>query len=156
MEKRFKLFVYEEGEPPLVHDGPCKNIYTTEGRFIHELELGRTRFRTMDPTTAHVYFMPFSVTMMVTFLYQPVPHNPLPLRCFVSDYVRVVSTKYPFWNSSLGTDHFMLSCHDWVSIYAYNMYVTLGKNVPYDQSFRLLLSNRDPEILEFSSNLGLQ
>ncbi|KAJ3695499.1 hypothetical protein LUZ60_000876 [Juncus effusus] len=38
MEKRFKVYVYEEGEPPLIHRGPCKNIYTTEGRFIEELE----------------------------------------------------------------------------------------------------------------------
>jgi len=34
MEKRFRVYVYEEGEPPILHDGPCKNIYTIEGRFI--------------------------------------------------------------------------------------------------------------------------
>jgi hypothetical protein len=39
MEKRFRVYVYEEGEPPILHDGPCKNIYTIEGRFIEQLEL---------------------------------------------------------------------------------------------------------------------
>ncbi|XP_058112060.1 probable glycosyltransferase At5g25310 [Magnolia sinica] len=113
MEKRFKVYVYGEGEPPLVHDGPCKNIYTSEGRFIHELELGKSEYRTNDPLRAHVYFMPFSVTMMVSFLYQPNSHDLSPLHHFVSDYVHVISSKYPYWNRTQGADHFMLSCHDW-------------------------------------------
>ncbi|XP_077222639.1 putative glycosyltransferase At5g25310 [Tasmannia lanceolata] len=113
MEKRLKVYVYKEGEPPLVHDGPCKNIYTTEGRFIQEIEFGKSRFRTDDPHQAHVYFMPFSITMMVTFLYQPFSYDLSPLRSFISDYVDVISSKYPFWNRTQGADHFMLSCHDW-------------------------------------------
>lgn len=115
MERRFKVFVYEEGEPPLVHDGPCKSIYSSEGRFIHELESGKAGFRTMDPRRAHVYFLPFSVTNMVTFIYQRKSPDRSPLHVFISDYIQVVSSKYNFWNRSQGADHFMLSCHDWVS-----------------------------------------
>ncbi|KAF2307491.1 hypothetical protein GH714_029118 [Hevea brasiliensis] len=59
MEKQFKVFVYEEGEPPIFHDGPCKNIYSMEGNFIHSMELDK-QFRTKDPDKAHVYFLPFS------------------------------------------------------------------------------------------------
>eukprot|EP01018_Ginkgo_biloba_P003360 Gb_02335 [translate_table: standard] len=112
MEKRFKIFVYPEGEPPLVHNGPCKNIYTIEGRFIHELELGNP-FVTSNPEEAHVHFLPFSVTMMVTFIYKPKSYDLRPMKRFVSDYVDVIAKKYPYWNRSLGSDHFMLSCHDW-------------------------------------------
>ncbi|KAG6706536.1 hypothetical protein I3842_07G226400 [Carya illinoinensis] len=65
MERRFKVYVYSEGDPPITHDGPCKDIYTIEGRFIHELEHGAGMFRTRDPHRAHVYFLPFSVTWMV-------------------------------------------------------------------------------------------
>ncbi|KAK9279269.1 hypothetical protein L1049_012948 [Liquidambar formosana] len=81
MERRLKVYVYEEGELPITHDGPCKNIYTTEGRFIHEMEPGGAgRFRTRDAHRAHVYFMPFSVTWMVKYLYQPLTYDLTPLR----------------------------------------------------------------------------
>lgn len=117
MEKRFKVYVYEEGERPIVHYGPCKNIYTSEGRFIHEMEMMEinTRFRMSDAKRAHVYFMPFSVTMMVEFLYRQ-SNDVSAVSRFVWDYVRVISTKYPYWNRTQGADHFMLSCHDWVSL----------------------------------------
>ncbi|KAF8720730.1 hypothetical protein HU200_023634 [Digitaria exilis] len=71
MEKRFRVYVYEEGEPPLLHQGPCKNVYTIEGRFIEQLELleGGRGVRTTDPERANAFFLPFSVTQMVTFTY---------------------------------------------------------------------------------------
>ncbi|XP_010454855.1 PREDICTED: probable glycosyltransferase At5g25310 [Camelina sativa] len=112
MEKRFKVYVYEEGEPPLVHDGPCKSVYAVEGRFITELEKRKTRFRTYDPSQAYVYFLPFSVSWLVRYLYEG-NSNAEPLRTFVSDYIRLVSTNHPFWNRTNGADHFMLACHDW-------------------------------------------
>ncbi|KAG6409476.1 hypothetical protein SASPL_127516 [Salvia splendens] len=113
MERRLKVYVYEEGELPIVHDGPCKDIYTSEGRFIHEMEHGSHRFKTSRPEQAHLYFMPFSVTWMVKYLYSPNTYNLTPLLEFVSDYVKLISTKHPFWNRTQGADHFMLSCHDW-------------------------------------------
>ncbi|KAJ4970566.1 hypothetical protein NE237_003665 [Protea cynaroides] len=112
MEKQFKVFVYEEGEPPLFHNGPCKSIYSMEGTFIHRMEMD-SQFRTRDPEKAHVFFLPFSVVMMVRFVYVPNSHDTGPIRETILDYVDIISTKYPFWNRSLGADHFMLACHDW-------------------------------------------
>ena len=71
MEKIFKVYVYPDGDLPIAHDGPCKDIYSIEGRFLHEMEHGAGRFRTNDPNAAHVYFLPFSVTWMVKYLYTP-------------------------------------------------------------------------------------
>lgn len=115
MEKKFKVYVYSEGDPPIVHHGPCKNLYTIEGRFIHEIERAGSRFRSMDGENAHVYFLPFSVTFMVKYMYKPLTYDVTPLRQFVSDYVSIISTRHPFWNRTTGADHFMLACHDWVS-----------------------------------------
>ncbi|XP_031126641.1 probable glycosyltransferase At5g03795 [Ipomoea triloba] len=112
MEKEFKIYVYSEGEPPIFHNGPCRSIYSTEGRFIHQMEKGNL-FRTKDPDEALVYFLPFSVVVMVRYLYVPGAHDMHPIGRTIADYINVISSAHPFWNRSLGLDHFMLSCHDW-------------------------------------------
>ncbi|KAF2925452.1 hypothetical protein DAI22_06g054000 [Oryza sativa Japonica Group] len=116
MERRFKVYVYEEGEPPIAHEGPCKNIYAVEGRFIEELELMAPPLggvRTWDPARAHALFLPLSVSQMVQLAYRPLSYDLSPLRAIVADYVAVVASRHRFWNRSAGADHFMLSCHDW-------------------------------------------
>lgn len=114
MEKQFKVFVYEEGEPPLFHNGPCKSIYSSEGNFIQLLEVDQ-HIRTRDPEKAHVYFLPFSVTMIVQYVYEKNSHDFGPIKQTVLDYVNTIGRKYLYWNRSLGADHFTLACHDWVS-----------------------------------------
>ncbi|VVA37170.1 PREDICTED: probable glycosyltransferase [Prunus dulcis] len=112
MEKLFKIYVYEEGEVPIFHDGPCRSIYSSEGRFIHEMEKGNM-YRTRDPDKALVYFLPFSVVRMVQYLYMPNSNDRHGMKLAIIDYVNLIAQKHPFWNRSLGADHFMLSCHDW-------------------------------------------
>ncbi|XP_015167331.1 probable glycosyltransferase At5g03795 [Solanum tuberosum] len=112
MEKNFKVYVYEEGEPPIFHNGPCRSIYSTEGRFIHEMERG-SLYRTKNPDEALVYFLPFSVVVMVQYLFVPGAHDMHVIGRTVADYVKVISERHSFWNRSRGADHFMLSCHDW-------------------------------------------
>ncbi|KAG4959593.1 hypothetical protein AAZX31_13G131600 [Glycine max] len=112
MEKQFKVFVYEEGELPVFHEGPCASIYSTEGSFIHAIEMNE-HFRTRDPKKAHVFFLPFSVVMMVRYVYIRDSHDFGPIKRTVRDYINVIAARYPYWNRSLGADHFMLSCHDW-------------------------------------------
>lgn len=116
MERVFKIYVYEEGEAPLVHYGPCKSIYSTEGSFIHEIEMGNM-YRTRDSSEAHVYFLPFSVVEMVKYLFVLNSHDMSPIGDTIADYVHVIANAHPFWNRSLGADHVMLSCHDWVNNY---------------------------------------
>nr|GMD83986.1 probable glycosyltransferase At5g25310 [Ipomoea batatas] len=139
MERRLKVYVYEEGETPLVHDGPCKSIYSSEGRFIGEMESGSTHFRTPNPNLAHLYFMPFSVVSMVRYIYKPDTYDVTPLRHFVSDYVTVISTKHPFWNRTSGADHFMISCHDWGPM------ASEGNAFLYNTSIRVLCNANSSE-----------
>ncbi|ERN18031.1 hypothetical protein AMTRI_Chr13g122340 [Amborella trichopoda] len=149
MENRLKIFVYKEGEPPLVHDGPCKNIYTIEGRFIHELELGTSSFLTKKPEQAHLYFLPLSVTQMVTYLYKPLSYDLTPLKRFVSDYVSLISSRHPFWNASLGADHFFLSCHDWAP------HVSRSNHNLYNTSIRVLCNANTSEGFNPSKDISL-
>ncbi|KAG9448486.1 hypothetical protein H6P81_008451 [Aristolochia fimbriata] len=117
MEKRFRVWAYREGEPPLVHDGPLNSVYSTEGHFIDEMDVGnQSPFMARHPDEAHVFFLPFSVVKVKMHVYEPKPFTSLlrdRLQRFAVDYVTVVSTRYPYWNRSHGADHFMVSCHDW-------------------------------------------
>ncbi|KAJ4801929.1 Exostosin family protein [Rhynchospora pubera] len=142
MEKRFKVYVYEEGEPPLVHRGPCKNIYTIEGRFIEQLEMLQPHApgaRTWDPHRAHAYFLPFSVADLVKYSYDKSSHDFTPLIDTFGDYVQVVMRKHPFWNRTAGADHFMLAAHDW------GPYVSKGIPELYSNSIRALCNANTSE-----------
>ncbi|CAL5207333.1 unnamed protein product [Lathyrus oleraceus] len=148
MEKQFKVFVYEEGEIPVFHNGPCKSIYSMEGNFIHAIEINE-QFRTRDPEKAHVFFLPFSVVMLVRFVYLRDSRDFSPIRKTVTDYVNVISEKYPYWNRSLGADHFMLSCHDWGPETSFS--------VPYlhENSIRVLCNANTSERFNPSKDVSL-
>ncbi|KAF3331483.1 putative glycosyltransferase [Carex littledalei] len=142
MEKRFKVYVYEEGEPPIVHRGPCKDIYSIEGRFIEQLEMLQPRqagVRTWDPNLAHAYFLPVSVLDLRKYVYEPHPHSYGPLIRTFEDYVQVVKRKHPFWNRTEGADHFMLAAHDW------GPYITKAIPELYSNSIRALCNANTSE-----------
>lgn len=114
MEKQFKVYVYEEGEPPVFHSAPTSGVLGMEGIFLNAIEI--SRFRTRDPDQAHVYFLPFSIVSIVHYVYIVDSHDWSLMKNTALDYVNVIAHKYPYWNRSLGADHFMLACHDWVKI----------------------------------------
>ncbi|KAL6330830.1 hypothetical protein AAG906_009258 [Vitis piasezkii] len=100
MVKRFKVWTYREGAQPIFHEGPLNNIYAIEGQFIDEMD-----------------FIVGKSLKVVQFLYLPITspedYSRKRLQRIVTDYVKVVADKYPYWNRSGGADHFMVSCHDW-------------------------------------------
>ncbi|KAK6942687.1 Exostosin, GT47 domain [Dillenia turbinata] len=148
MEKKFKVYVYKEGEPPVFHNGPGQSIYSTEGNFIGMMEID-SQFRTDNPDKAHVFFLPFSVVMLVKFVYVPDSHDFGLIKKTVFDYVNVISNKYPYWNRTLGADHFMLSCHDWGP--------ETSKAVPnlYKNSIRVLCNANTSEGFKPSKDVSL-
>ncbi|QCE05882.1 glucuronyl/N-acetylglucosaminyl transferase EXT2 [Vigna unguiculata] len=111
MEKQFKVFVYGEGEPQIFRNPPCKRVYSMEGNFMHSIAMN-DHFRTKDPEKAHVFFLPFSVITNLRYGYEKVSQDSSAQRNTVTDYVSVIAARYPYWNRSLGADHFTLSCHD--------------------------------------------
>lgn len=115
MKEMFKVWVYKEGETPLFHGGPMKDIYSIEGQIIDELESGNNPFLARHPDEALVFFIPVSVKRIVRYLYTPrVTYERGLLQNVVTDYIGIISNKYPYWNRSSGVDHFFAACHDWV------------------------------------------
>ncbi|KAI9178591.1 hypothetical protein LWI28_028281 [Acer negundo] len=69
-----------------------------------------------------------SVVKLVEYLYVPGDYRIPGIERTVVDYINTVSTKYPFWNRSLGADHFMLACHDWAcKSYVIRIQILLAK-----------------------------
>ncbi|KAK9079503.1 hypothetical protein SSX86_001175 [Deinandra increscens subsp. villosa] len=114
MEKNFKIWAYKEGELPIFHGGPMNNIYSSEGQIMDEIESRKSRFSTENPDEALVFFVPVSVVSIRHYLYRShADYDRRIIQDVVTDYIGVVSKKYPYWNRSSGADHFFASCHDW-------------------------------------------
>ncbi|KAJ4831039.1 Xylogalacturonan beta-1,3-xylosyltransferase [Turnera subulata] len=117
MVKTLKVWAYKEGDKPLIHQGPTDNIYSIEGQFMDEVERENSPFKAQHPDKAHLFFLPFSVASIVRYVYTPITkdsdYSRDRLQRIVTDYVKIVANKYPYWNRSNGADHFMVSCHDW-------------------------------------------
>lgn len=64
MEKRFKVFIYPDGDPSTFYQTPRKMTgkYASEGYFFQNIR--ESRFRTEDPDEAHLFFIPISCHKM--------------------------------------------------------------------------------------------
>uniref|UniRef100_A0A0D9WTA8 Exostosin GT47 domain-containing protein n=1 Tax=Leersia perrieri TaxID=77586 RepID=A0A0D9WTA8_9ORYZ len=121
MEKRFKVWAYREGEPPVVHKGIDVDAGgDIEAHLIAELTAGGGgcgRHRARHPGEAHAFFLPISVANIVSYIYRRdmIDFWDPQLR-LVAGYVDGLAAVYPFWNRSRGADHFFVSCHEWAPI----------------------------------------
>ncbi|PAN04420.1 hypothetical protein PAHAL_1G065600 [Panicum hallii] len=107
MERSFKVYIYPDGDPETFYQTPRKltGKYASEGYFFQNIR--ESRFRTDDPDQAHLFFVPIS------------PHKMRGrgtsyenMTVIVKDYVEGLINKYPYWNRTLGADHFFVTCHD--------------------------------------------
>lgn len=115
MELILKVYVYPDGQPPIFHQPHLSGIYASEGWFMKLLE-GNRQFVTRDPEKAHLFYLPYSARQLQQALYIQGSHDLAPLSIFIRDYVNSLAVKYPFWNRTHGSDHFLVACHDWVII----------------------------------------
>ncbi|KAM1726127.1 hypothetical protein ACFX12_016938 [Malus domestica] len=112
MENTLKVYVYREGQRPILHSPFLRGIYASEGWFMKLMEADK-RFVTKNPQEAHLYYLPFSSRMLEERLYVANSHSHKNLVQYLKDYVDMIAGKYPFWNRTGGADHFLVACHDW-------------------------------------------
>ncbi|GER26986.1 exostosin-like [Striga asiatica] len=111
MNRSLKIYVY-----PHRKDDPFANIllpvdFEPSGNYASESYFKKalfgSHFLTADPTTADLFFLPFSIARL--------RHDPRVgtdgIQDFIRDYVVNISREYPFWNNSGGADHFYVACH---------------------------------------------
>ena len=113
MEDTLKVYIYSEGEKPILHTPLLEGIYASEGWFMKLLE-GNKKFVTRNPEKAHLFYLPFSSRLLKLTLYVLNSHSRKNLIAYLKNYLDIVSSKYPFWNRTGGADHFFAACHDWV------------------------------------------
>lgn len=112
MEETLKVYVYKEGQRPILHEPVLKGIYASEGWFMRQLEANK-QFVTKDSRKAHLFYLPFSSRMLEETLYVQNSHNHKNLIQYLKNYVDMISAKHNFWNRTEGADHFLVACHDW-------------------------------------------
>ncbi|XP_024537844.1 probable glycosyltransferase At5g20260, partial [Selaginella moellendorffii] len=122
MLKRFKIFIYPDGDPNTYYQTPRKitGKYASEGYFFQNLR--ESKFVTKNPNKAHLFFIPISCHKMrgKGISYEKMAD-------IVQEYVEGLIVKYPYWNRTLGADHFFVTCHD-VGARATNKVANLVKN----------------------------
>uniref|UniRef100_A0A6M2EXE1 Exostosin GT47 domain-containing protein n=1 Tax=Populus davidiana TaxID=266767 RepID=A0A6M2EXE1_9ROSI len=107
MERNFKIFIYPDGDPNTFYQTPRKltGKYASEGYFFQNIR--ESRFQTQDPDQAHLFFIPISCHKMRG---KGISYENMTI--IVDNYVESLKSKYPYWNRTLGADHFFVTCHD--------------------------------------------
>ena len=153
MELILKVYIYPDGEKPIFHQPHLNGIYASEGWFMKLME-SNTQFVTKNPEKAHLFYMPYSMKQLQHAIFVPGSHNIKPLSIFIRDYVNMLSIKYPFWNRTHGSDHFIVACHDW-GPYTVNEHPELRQNTikalcNADLSDGIFIPGRDVSLPETS------
>ncbi|GFP86822.1 probable glycosyltransferase at5g20260 [Phtheirospermum japonicum] len=107
MEKKFRIYVYPHGDDDDDDDinNSISGKYASEGYFFKNIN--ESAFLTRDPLLAHLFFIPISCHK----LHQKVSSYK-EMASIAGKYVEGLIVRYPYWNRTLGADHFFLTCHE--------------------------------------------
>lgn len=95
----------------------CLNLWH-RGTLIAEIDNRKGPFWVWNPDEAHVFMLPISVAQIVRYVYNPLTtYSRDQLMWITIDYTNIIAHRYPYWNRTKGADHFLASCHDWVTIH---------------------------------------
>ncbi|RDX90252.1 putative glucuronoxylan glucuronosyltransferase IRX7, partial [Mucuna pruriens] len=128
--KNLKVFVYDL--PPKYNTDWLANERCSKHLFASEVAIHRALLtsdvRTFDPYEADFFFVPVYVSCNFSTVngFPAIGHA----RSLVASAVKLVSSEYPFWNRSRGSDHVFVASHDFGSCFHTLEDVAMADGVP--------------------------
>ncbi|XP_027343373.1 probable glucuronoxylan glucuronosyltransferase IRX7 [Abrus precatorius] len=110
--KNLKVFIYDL--PPKYNTDWLTNERCSNHLFASEVAIHRalltSKVRTFDPFEADFFFVPVYVSCNFSTVngFPSIAHA----RSLIASAVQLISTEYPFWNRSRGSDHVFVASHD--------------------------------------------
>ncbi|KAG6767510.1 hypothetical protein POTOM_028715 [Populus tomentosa] len=105
MERSFKVFVHPHKTTACDKTRKIDGRYGSEGFFYQNLN--QSRFLTRDPDKANLFLIPTSCHSL------PAEGRSVDERAIaVQHFVNSLISEYPYWNRTLGADHFFITCAD--------------------------------------------
>ncbi|KAL9243936.1 hypothetical protein vseg_017768 [Gypsophila vaccaria] len=114
---KIKVYVYELPEKYnkewLKNERCSKHLFASEVA-IHKALL-KSEVRTLDPNEADLFFVPVYVSCNFSTIngFPAIGHA----RSLISSAVHLISSRFPFWNRTLGSDHVFVASHDFGSCF---------------------------------------
>ncbi|CAK7355286.1 unnamed protein product [Dovyalis caffra] len=107
MESKFKIFMYPQTDNDIVCDKQRRlyGKHASEGYFFQNLD--QSQFLTTDPEKAHLFLVPVHCHKL-----HAERRSSEETAVAVQNFVNSLISKYPYWNRTLGADHFFVICHD--------------------------------------------
>ncbi|XVF05748.1 hypothetical protein REPUB_Repub05bG0199000 [Reevesia pubescens] len=112
--KDLKIYIYElpsEYNEDWLSNKRCSNHLFASEVAIHKALMNTYDLRTFDPYEADFFFVPVYVSCNFSTIngFPAIGHA----RSLLSSAIQLISTNYPFWNRSLGSDHIFVASHDY-------------------------------------------
>ncbi|XP_061355366.1 probable glucuronoxylan glucuronosyltransferase IRX7 [Gastrolobium bilobum] len=125
-----KVFIYDL--PPKYNTDWVVNERCRSHLFASEVAIHRTlltsNVRTFDPYYADFFFVPVYVSCNFSTVngFPAIGHA----RSLIASAVQLVSTEYPFWNRSRGSDHVFVASHDFGACFHTLEDVAITEGIP--------------------------
>ncbi|EXC31802.1 putative glucuronoxylan glucuronosyltransferase IRX7 [Morus notabilis] len=128
--KDLKIYVYDL--PPKYNTDWLNNERCSNHLFASEVAIHRALLtsdvRTFDPYEADLFFVPIYVSCNFSTVngFPAIGHA----RSLLSSAVNLISSEYPFWNRTLGSDHVFVASHDFGACFHTMENVAIADGIP--------------------------
>ncbi|KAK3282029.1 hypothetical protein CYMTET_10216 [Cymbomonas tetramitiformis] len=114
MLRELKIFSYERADAQkaggqVLPPPSTLGKYSGEANFMEHLF--KSNLMTNEPTQATLFLMPFSCTRL-RWLGRSIAEGKQKAKTWVREYVQRLRSQYPWYNRTLGADHFYICAHD--------------------------------------------